>query len=139
MIIFNSWKPLTIITKRSILDVAATLDPPLTMFLLKILVHSYIHYTLHSGRKYFCCYCLQAFSTEERLKRHIKDCFKINDEQKIKIPRKMNTLFLKRNWKKNKISIRNIQIKNQNPDESYTNKDQKHVACSYGYKLVCHP
>ena len=25
----------------------------------------------------------------------------------------------------------------QNSDESYTNKYQKHVACSYGYKLVC--
>ena len=25
----------------------------------------------------------------------------------------------------------------QNPDESYTNKYQKHVPCSYGYKLVC--
>ena len=24
-----------------------------------------------------------------------------------------------------------------NPKESYTNKFQKHVACSYGYKLVC--
>ena len=29
MIIVNGWKPLTIITKRSILDVAAVLDPPL--------------------------------------------------------------------------------------------------------------
>ena len=25
----------------------------------------------------------------------------------------------------------------QNQDEFYTNKYQKHVACSYGYKLVC--
>ena len=25
----------------------------------------------------------------------------------------------------------------QNPNDSYTNKYQKHVACSYGYKLVC--
>ena len=25
----------------------------------------------------------------------------------------------------------------QNPNESYTNKYEKHVACSYGYKLVC--
>ena len=25
----------------------------------------------------------------------------------------------------------------QNPVESYTNKYQKHIACSYGYKLVC--
>ena len=24
-----------------------------------------------------------------------------------------------------------------NPEESYTNKYQKHIACSYGYKLVC--
>ena len=28
-IIVNGWRPLTIITKRSILDVAAVLDPPL--------------------------------------------------------------------------------------------------------------
>ena len=25
----------------------------------------------------------------------------------------------------------------QNPNESYTEKYQKYVACSYGYKLVC--
>ena len=25
----------------------------------------------------------------------------------------------------------------QNPDESYTKKCQKRVACNYGYKLVC--
>ena len=24
----------------------------------------------------------------------------------------------------------------QNPEKSYTNKYQKHIACSYGYKLV---
>ena len=26
---------------------------------------------------------------------------------------------------------------NQNPKELYTNKYQKHFACSYGYKLEC--
>ena len=31
VIIVNGWKPLTNITKRSILDVAAALDPPLTL------------------------------------------------------------------------------------------------------------
>ena len=31
VIIVNGWKPLTIITKRSILDVAAALDPPLEL------------------------------------------------------------------------------------------------------------
>ena len=37
VIIVNGWKPLPIITKRSILDVAAALDPPLA---LKISRHS---------------------------------------------------------------------------------------------------
>ena len=31
LIIVNGWKPLTIITKRSILDIAAVLDPPLIL------------------------------------------------------------------------------------------------------------
>ena len=30
VIIVNGWKPLTIVTKHSILDVAAALDPPLS-------------------------------------------------------------------------------------------------------------
>ena len=36
----------------------------------------------------FCRYYLQAFSTEEILKRHIKGCFKINGKQKIIMPKK---------------------------------------------------
>ena len=43
---------------------------------------------LHHGRKHFCRYCLQAFSTEEILKRHIKACFKINGKQRIVMPEK---------------------------------------------------
>ena len=40
-------------------------------------------HTVHRERKHFCCYCLQAFSKEEVLKCHIKNCFKINSKQKI--------------------------------------------------------
>ena len=40
-------------------------------------------HALHRGRKHFCCYCLQAFSTEEILKSHIKECFKINGKQRM--------------------------------------------------------
>ena len=36
MIIVNDWKPLTIITKSSILDVAAVLDPPLIKLLTSV-------------------------------------------------------------------------------------------------------
>ena len=41
----------------------------------------YIHDedTLHRGRKHFCHYT--AFSQEEILKRHIKDCFKVNGKK----------------------------------------------------------
>ena len=42
--------------------------------------------SLHFGRKLFCRYCLHAFITEEILKGHVKDCFKIKDKQTIKKP-----------------------------------------------------
>ena len=34
-------------------------------------------------KKHFCRYCLQAFSTDEMLKGHIKNSFKINGKQSI--------------------------------------------------------
>ena len=37
LIIVNNWKPLPIITRRSILDVAAVLDPPLDASYLPVL------------------------------------------------------------------------------------------------------
>ena len=45
-------------------------------------------YTLHRERKHICCYCLQAFRTADVLKCHIKDCFKINGKERIKLPTK---------------------------------------------------
>ena len=46
--------------------------------------YQYIH-TLHRGKNIFA---VQAFSTEEILKRHIKDCFKINGKQRIIMSKK---------------------------------------------------
>ena len=45
--------------------------------------------------KHFCCYCFQAFRTEEILKSHIKDCFKIKGKQRAIKPKKVNMLSLK--------------------------------------------
>ena len=45
-------------------------------------------YSLYCGRKDFCRYCLHALITEEMLKGHIKDCFKTNGKQTIKMPKK---------------------------------------------------
>ena len=50
------------------------------------------NHTLHRRKKHFSRYCSQAFSTEEILKHHIKDCFKINGKQKIIMPTKVNIL-----------------------------------------------
>ena len=52
-------------------------------------------HTLHRGRKHFCRYCLQAFSTEEILKNQIKHCFKINGKQSIIMPKKGEFVRLK--------------------------------------------
>ena len=37
-------------------------------------IFMFVH-TLHCGRKHFSYYCLQAFSSKEILKSHLKDCF----------------------------------------------------------------
>ena len=44
-------------------------------------------HALLRGRKHFCNYCLQNFTTEKILKCHFKDCFKINDKQRIIMPK----------------------------------------------------
>ena len=45
-------------------------------------------YSLHRGRKRFSRYYLHTFITEEIFKRHIKNDFKINGKQTIKMPKK---------------------------------------------------
>ena len=62
-------------------------------------------HSLHRGRKHFCCYCLHAFITGEILKRHIKDCFKINGKQKVKMPKKGEYVIFKNFERKIKSSF----------------------------------
>ena len=99
-------------------------------------------YSLPRGRKHFCFYCLHAFITEE-----MKDCLQINAKQMIKMPKKDDYVKFKSFDRTIKppfmiyADFESILVPEdngkQNPNESYTNKYQKHVACSYGYKLVC--
>ena len=49
-------------------------------------------HSLHCGRRHFCRCCSHAYITEEIFKSPIKDSFKINGKQKIKMPKKMNML-----------------------------------------------
>ena len=52
-------------------------------------------HTLHHGRKHFCCYCLQAFRKEEKLKCNIKDYFKNNGKHAIEILKKGEYVYFK--------------------------------------------
>ena len=90
-------------------------------------------HSLHRGRKHFCRYSLDAFNTEEILKHHIK----INGKQTIKMPRKSEYVEFKNFERKIKSPItiyedfQNILLYEdngkQNPNQSYTNKYQKHA------------
>ena len=105
---------------------------------------TFLHnHTLHHEKKnHFSRYCLQAFSTEEILK-HIKDCFKINCKQRIIMPKKTEYVKFKNYERKIKspfviyADCESILVpennEKQNPEESYTNRYQKLIACSYGY------
>ena len=79
--------------------------------------------TLHCGRKYFCCNCLQAFSTEEILKWYINDYFKINGKQMIHMPKESEYVKFK-NYKRKTKSPFMIYIlvpehnEKPNPDDS---------------------
>ena len=105
------------------------------------------YHSLHRRRKHFCIYRLHVFITQEILKRHIKDRFKIHDKQTMNMPKKGEYVKFKSFERKIKLpfmisadfeSILVLEDNgNQNPNESYTNKYQKHIACSNGYKFVC--
>ena len=83
------------------------------------------------GKKHFCCYCLQVFSTEEILKRHTKDCFKVNVKQRIIMLKKDKYVKFKNYERKRKspsiiyADFESILVPEdngkQNPKESYTN------------------
>ena len=54
----------------------------------------------YRGRNHFCSYYLKGFSTEKVLKRHVKDCFKINVNPIIVMSKKgENFKFKKHKWK----------------------------------------
>ena len=89
-------------------------------------------HTLHHVTKNFYRYFWYAFTTKEMLKRHIKDCFKINGKQIIIMPKKGKYVGIENFQRKIKSpfmvyeDFESILVPEdggkQNPDESYTNK-----------------
>ena len=65
-------------------------------------------HSLHRVRQHFFHYCLHAFITEEILKHHIKDCFKVNGKPTIHMPKKGECIKFKILSKQNKITSHDL-------------------------------
>ena len=104
--------------------------------------------TKHKDKKHFCIYCLQNFTTEKILKNHSEICMVFNGKQAIEMPNKDNNKLEFNNFHKQlpvpfviyadfEAITEKIHGCQPNDDKSYTETYQKHVDCSYGYKVVC--
>ena len=98
--------------------------------------------TKHKGRKHFCMYCLQCFSSERVLNNHKVDCIEINGEQAIKMPEPGSKIAFT-NYRKQLPAPFVIYAdfeaitEKVSQKKSHTEQYQKHTACGYGYKVVC--
>ena len=101
--------------------------------------------TKYEGKKYFCKYCIQYFTSEERLQKHIIDCMVLTKCQAIEMPAEGEITKFKSFRETIKIPfviyadlealLEKLTVLESSEDN--TEKLQKHVACSYGYKVVC--
>ena len=125
-------------------------------------------FTKYKGKKHFCMRCLQCFYSNESLAKHKLYCITINGVQAIKMPEKYTDkngverspcVYFK-NYHKTlpvpfcivadfeciteKISgcqpppVKKPKKGRLIEEISYTEKYQKHTACSFGYKVICH-
>ena len=103
--------------------------------------------TKHEHKKHFCMYCLQCFSREDVLTKHINNCISINGKQAINMPEKGDKVYFKNHHKQSPVPFviyadfeaitEKIQGCQPNIEKSYTVAYQKHTDCGYGYKVVC--
>ena len=104
--------------------------------------------TKYEGKKHFCMHCLQCFSSERVLNNHKDNCIQVNGTQAIKMPDKGNNILKFNNFHKQQpvpfviyadfeAIIEKISACSPKDHKSYTEANQKHTDCGYGYKVVC--
>ena len=115
------------------------------------------NFTKHKERKHFCMNCLQCLYSKEALAKHRTDCIAINGVGAVEMPKP----YINKNGVK---SIPSVYFRNHHKqlpvpfviyadfecvtekvsgcqpsdNKSYTEKYQKHTACSFAYKVVGH-
>ena len=104
--------------------------------------------TKHKKKKFFCKYCKQHFASESTLQKHKEDCMLLNECQAIEMPPEGEVIKFKSFRETVKIPfviyadlealLHKLTVSQmQGMEQDQTEKLQKHVACSYGYKVVC--
>ena len=102
----------------------------------------------HKNKKHFCLRCLQPFYSEYCLEAHKGDCLVINGTQRIEMPQPGSKVFFYQHQKQLPVPFviyadfealtRKTDSCSPRGDKSYTQAYQKHEACGFGYKVVCH-
>ena len=102
--------------------------------------------TNSNKKHHFCRWCIQHFTSEKILDKHIDICKK-NGAQAVEMPKKNTKVCFSSPQKEIPapfviyvdIEALVIPIENdkQDPKNSYTINTHKHEACSIGYKVVC--
>ena len=113
----------------------------------------------HGRKKFFCKHCIQHFTSEANLQKHIKDCIVLTKCQAIEMPAEgevakfksfretvkipfviyadLESILEKLTSAQQHTSDMQDSVITASQEQEKTEKLQKHVACSYGYKVVC--
>ena len=100
----------------------------------------------HGGKKWFCVRCLQHFSSEIILEKHKGNCLVVNGAKRIKLDR--GYVSFKNYSNKMRVPFKiyadfECILKKSNErcekdlSSSWSVKEQSHVPCGFGYKVVC--
>ena len=104
--------------------------------------------TKHGCRKHFCMYCLQCFSSERVLNKHLENCIQLNGTQAVKMPTKDNSILKFNNYHKQQpvpfviyadfeALLQKVERGQPDSHKSYTEEFQRHIDCGSAYKVVC--
>ena len=113
------------------------------------------NFTKNNSKKHFCMHCLGCFYSNESLAKHKVNCIVINGVQGIQLPEKYidkngikrtPCVYFKNHHKGLPVPFciyadfesitEKVSSCTQSDSKSYTEKYQKHTACSFGYKVV---
>ena len=105
-------------------------------------------YSKNKKKKHFCKYCLQCFYSKEDFENHSGDCMVVNGTQKIAMPKEGSKVYFNNYDRQLPVPfviyadfesiIKNVDTCIPADNKSYTHQYQKHEACGFGYKVVCH-